>query len=355
MKALLYGYRFIAFKEFMHLRRDPATFVIAMLIPMIQLTIFGYVVDYDVRHIHTIVADFDKTTESRQFISQLHNTQYMDIVQYTNSTEEAVRQLRNGSVKIAVIIPPRFSQNGISNVKIMIDGSDSQVATRIRMALMNPGKLGSAGPRTEVLFNPQMRTQVFMIPGLIAVILQLVTVSLTAFSLVREREQGTLEQLMVTPVGRLGLMLGKLTPYAVIAFLEMVTVLIVGRFLFNVHINGSICLLLICSIPFIIAALSLGLLISTIAQNQGQALQFTMLITLPSILMSGFLFPRDTMPGFLYIISCAIPVTYYLDIIRGIVVRGAGFMDLYGSVLALLMLSIILLMISTSRFRKSSM
>jgi ABC-type multidrug transport system permease subunit len=188
---------------------------------------------------------------------------------------------------------------------------------------------------------------------LIGVILQLVTVALTSFSLVREREQGTLEQLMVSPVGRLGLMLGKLLPYACLAMVEVVFVLIMGRYVFDVRVLGSVWLLMLLSVPFMVATLSLGLLISTIAQNQAQALQLTLMITMPSILMSGFIFPRETMPGVLYLITFTIPVTYYMQILRGIVVRGAGFMDLWPNVAALLVLDVILIAISTARFRKT--
>lgn len=205
----------------------------------------------------------------------------------------------------------------------------------------------------DMVFNPDMKTSLFMIPGLIGVILQLVTVSLTSFSLVREREHGTLEQLMVSPVGRLGLMLGKLAPYAGLAMLEMATVLLVGWIIFDIRPVGSLALLVLLTLPFVVAALALGLLISTIAQNQAQALQFTLLITLPSILLSGFVFPRETMPGALYLLSMAIPVTWFMDILRGIIVRGAGFTDLWQNAMALLIITTALLAISTSRFQKS--
>jgi len=199
-----------------------------------------------------------------------------------------------------------------------------------------------------------MRTQIFMIPGLIGVILQIVTVALTGLTLVREREQGTLEQLMVTPVGRLGLMLGKLTPYAGLAMIEIVAVLFFGRVLFGVVVAGSVPLLMALSVPFVLAALSLGLLISTVAQTQGQALQMTLMVMLPSILLSGFVFPRETMPGPLYLISFIIPVTHFLEILRGIIVRGAELNDLWPSLLALLLTTSVLISVATMRFRKIS-
>lgn len=358
MNALLFGYWSVVRKEILHLLRDRTTFVIALMIPIVQLTIFGFAADFDVRHIPTVIVDYDHSPESRNYLQGLVNTQYIDIIGSVDTPADALSAIRRGSAKAAIIIPPDFSRHRRAgkpaDVQILLDGSDSQVALRARQAVAQPGISGPISPHVDTLFNPRMRTQVFMVPGLIAVILQLVTVSLTAFSLVREREQGTLEQMMVSPIGRLGLMLGKLTPYAVLALLETAAVLLVGWLIFDVQVVGSVALLMLLSVPFIVAALSLGLLISTISENQGQALQFTMLVTLPSILMSGFVFPRDTMPGVLYLVSNAIPVTYFLEIIRGVVVRGAGFGDLWPNVWPLLLISTLLLAISTSRFRKAA-
>jgi ABC-type multidrug transport system permease subunit len=359
MKALE-GFWSVAAKELLHLRRDPATLVIALLIPLIQITLFGFAIDFDVRYIDTVVVDLDRTRESRGYVDTLKNTHYIEVIGYQDTPEQAEAALRRCTARVAVIIPPDFARRSVPSdtpsVRVLIDGSDNQVATRARLAIMAPSSVaaGTVDARVNMLFNPDMRTETFMIPGLIGVILQLVTVSLTSFSLVREREQGTLEQLMVSPVGRLGLMLGKLAPYAALAMGEMVVVLLVGRIVFDVSVVGSPTLLLLLSLPFVAAALSQGLLISTIAQNQAQALQMTMLIMLPSILMSGFIFPRDTMPGPLFLLSHALPVTFFLEILRGVVVRGAGLADLWPSVLALLLLTTVLLTLATARFRKSA-
>lgn len=359
MRASLYGFRSVAAKELLHLIRDPATLVIALMIPVIQLTLFGYAIDFDIRHISTAVVDLDRSRESREYIASLHNTQYLDIKEMPTSPKEAEMALRAGRCRVALIIPPDFARkSGTSQpptVRALIDGSDVQVALRARMAFVRPGTGASTvEPRINMLYNPEMRSAVFMIPGLIGVILQLVTIALTSFSLVREREQGTLEQLMVSPVGRLGLMLGKLTPYAFLAMLEMCAVLVIGRLVFDVQVAGSITLLLALAIPFILATLALGLLISTIAQNQAQALQLTLLITLPSILMSGFVFPRETMPGPLYLMTFALPVTWFLEILRGIIVRGAGIRELWQSLAALVLITTILLSLATVRFHKSA-
>src|ERR1051325_2138091 len=348
------GFLQVAAKEILHLRRDPTTLVIALMIPAIQLTLFGYAIDFDIRHIPTAVVDMDRSRESREYLDMLRATQYIEITRYMNSPDEAKDALRRGWIRVAVIIPPDFSRRGASP-KVLIDGSDNQVATRARLAFLSTMARPQSGgnptsqspePRMDMVFNPDMKTSLFMIPGLIGVILQLVTVSLTSFSLVREREHGTLEQLMVSPVGRLGLMLGKLAPYSGLAMIEMATVLLVGWITFDIRPAGSLTLLVLLSVPFVVAALALGLLISTIAQNQAQALQFTLLITLPSILLSGFVFPRETMPGALYLLTFALPVTWFMDILRGIIVRGAGFADLWQNAMALLIITTALLAIA---------
>ena len=358
MSSPLYGYRSVALKETMHIRRDPATLFIALIIPVVQLLIYGYAIDFDVRHIPTAVVDFDRTRESREYIQTLHNTQYLDIVRNASSPDEAERAIRSGECHVAIVIPPDFARlkdtQTPPQVRIMVDGSDSQVSTRARLAFSSPPARPTVDARITVLYNPNSRTQIYMIPGLAAILLQLITVSLTSASLVREREQGTLEQLMVSPVGRLGLMLGKLTPYFVLAVIEMCAILLMGYLLFDVHIVGSVFLLILTSIPFILASLALGLLISTAAENQAQAMQLSMLTMLPTILLSGFVFPLQTMPGPLFLLAQAFPVTHFLQIIRGVVVRGAGLSDLWPSVFALLILMIVLIAAATARFQKSA-
>jgi ABC transporter DrrB family efflux protein len=203
-----------------------------------------------------------------------------------------------------------------------------------------------------MLFNPDSRSANFMVPGLIAIILQIITTLLTAFSIVREREQGTLEQLLVTPVRPFGLMLGKLVPYGLIGIVETFTVLTVMRLVFDVPIKGSVLLLLSLSILFLFTALAIGLLISTKAQNQMQALQLAWLIMLPSVLLSGFMFPRDSMPVIMRFIGYMVPATHFMEIIRGIVLRGATLVDLLPEVLTLMFMGLVLLVLSAFRFRK---
>lgn len=361
MNSAFNGLWHIIKKEIIHILRDPTTLVIALMIPTFQLIIFGFAIDFDIRHIKTVVVDMDNSRESRQFVSSLKNTQYLDISEYKKTPDEAIQSLKRNDTRVALIIPPDFARKSGTNnppsVKVLLDGSDSMVALPARNAFLNVSQksgIAAIESRLSVLFNPQMRTQIYMIPGLIAVILQIVTVALTSFSFVKEREQGTLEQLMVSPVGKLGLMVGKIVPYSILAMLEMGFVLIAGWLVFNVHIAGSLPLLLFMSIPFILAALSMGLLISVVAQNQAQALLMTIFTMLPAILLSGYIAPRDTMPGALYLLSNVLPATHFIKITRGIIVRGAGFMDLLPSVLALIVIATVLLTAATLSFRKSS-
>lgn len=354
------GFSSVVYKEFIHLQRDPTTLIVALIIPLIQLIIFGYAVNFDVRHIETVVVNYDNSRESREFLARLEASQYLDIVSYVRTPQEATERLREGSAKVAVIIPSGFarilSAGGNPNIGVLVDGSDAQVSIRARFAIVRPPSEpipGTPDARVNVLFNPTSRTAVFMVPGLIAVILQVVTVALTAFSIVREKEQGTLEQLMVTPVGRLALMLGKLIPYAALAMTELIVVLTISNVVFGVSIQGNVFWLLLMSMPFVVSTLAIGMLISTFANTQTQALQFSMLFTLPSVLLSGYISPRETMPGWLYILSLFLPATHYMQITRGIIVRGAGFFHLFPHMLILIAMALVLITISTKRFRKS--
>lgn len=350
----------VVYKEFIHLVRDRASLLIALVLPLIQITIFGYAINFDVRHIQSVAVDLDNSRESRDYLARLHATQYIDFVTRAAAPDQAASMLRDGSARVAVVIPSGFARKmeagGNPEVGVMVDGSDAQVSLRADLAFLASATRPSPGvaePRITVLFNPDSNTADYMIPGLIAVILSIVTTALTAFSVVREKEQGTLEQLMVTPVGRLALMIGKLVPYAVLAMVELAIVVFISNVVFGVVSAGSLVTLTLMSVPFVLASLGLGLLISTIAQTQGQALQFTLLILMPSILLSGYVSPRETMPGWLYLISSALPATHYIQITRGIIIRGAGFGDLTTPFYALCLIAAILISAATTRFRKS--
>jgi ABC transporter DrrB family efflux protein len=359
----------VARKEFIHVRRDPITVFIALMIPMVQLTIFGYALDTDIKHIRTAVLNLDNRAASRELIDKFAATQYYDIVEYVHSDEALRQAIVDGRVHVGVKIPPDYSErldrNEGARVLVLVDGSDSQMAFRaqstavslgLRLSIQQANRLAIANPpidvRPRTLFNPDMRSANFMVPGLLGVIMQLVTVMLTALSIVREKENGTLEQLLVTPVSRLGLMIGKLIPYAVLGVVETGLVLFVMWAVFAVPINGSL-LLLWALIPiFLFAGLGLGLLISTFAHNQAQAFQVSFLVILPSVLLSGFFFPRESMPRAIYPFTTLIPVTYFLEILRGIILRGAGWAELWRQALILLGMGVGILAVAAARFQK---
>ena len=353
------GFIAVARKEFTHLLRDRTTLFLALFLPVFQISMYGFAIDFDVRHIPTVVVDHDRSAASISYVQRLKATQYIDPDFATQSESEAASLMRQGRASVAVVIPPDFSRRMTSNdhpqVGVMVDGADSQVALRARSAFASkptptPGQVES---RITVLYNPNMRTATFMIPGLIGFILQFVLISLTSGSIVREREQGSLEQLIVSPVSKLGLMLGKLAPFMVLALFEMVGIVSFGWLMFDVRVVGSLLLLIFMSLPFVFAALALGLVISTVAQNQNQSQQLSFLIILPSILMSGFIFPRDTMPGFLYVVSNMLPLTHELMILRGIAVRGASFGELLPPFASLCLISAVLMLVATRKFQKS--
>lgn len=359
----------IARKEFIHVRRDPITIFIALMIPMVQLTILGYALDTDIKHIRTAVYDLDHRAAARDLIDRFEATQYYDVVEYVGSDDALRRAIVAGSAHVGIKIPPDYSERLArgedARVLVLVDGSDSQVAFRaqstavslgLQLSIRQVGKERAARPpidvRPRTLFNPDMRSANFMVPGLLGVIMQLVTVMLTALAIVREKENGTLEQLLVTPVSRLGLMIGKLIPYAVIGILETAMVLFVMWAVFAVPVNGSL-LLLWALIPiFLFAGLGLGLLISTFARNQPQAFQLSFLVILPSVLLSGFFFPRESMPRIIYPFTTIIPVTYFLEILRGIILRAAGWSELWRQSLILLGMGIAILGVAAARFQK---
>lgn len=366
------GLSAVIYKESRHILRDPRTLFLMLLVPAAQLTIFGYAINMDVKHIPTVVYNLDGREESYHFIESFRNTGYFDIVRFVSSDEAMMQEIVRGHAGVALKIPPDFSDKLISGqgtqVQVLIDGSNSSVAMQAlnvsnAIALRKSVQLvtQSVGlmerpmleARPRVLFNPDMRTANFMVPGLVGIILQLVTMLLTAFAIVREKENGTLEQLMVTPVSRLGLILGKLIPYGVVGVIETISVLLLMRFLFQVPVAGSLALLGAFTLIFLMTTLGLGLLISTIASNQMQALQVAFLVILPSILLSGFIFPQEAMPYPIYVFGQFVPVTYFIRILRGIILRDAGFVDLWPHAAVLLLMGVVVLGLATMRFRKT--
>ncbi|MDA2924208.1 ABC transporter permease [Acidobacteria bacterium AH-259-L09] len=370
--SIFRGFAAVLHKETIQIRRDTFALFLILVLPMFQLLMFGYAIDTNVRNIRTAVYNLDKSRASREILDAFTNTDYFEIVRFAESDRELNDLIISGRVKVGIKIPPDYSKHILNGrqatVLVLIDGSDSSIASRainastavgLRRSLQQlalnqfaQAKMLPIEVRPKMLFNPDMRSANFMVPGLIAIILQIITTFLTAFSVVRERERGTLEQLLVTPIKPLGLMLGKLTPYCVISFLEMCSVLVIMRIIFLVPISGNLLLLLLTTIPFLFTALGIGLLISTIAKNQVQAMQMAYFVILPSILLSGFMFPRGSMPVVMQWVAYFIPATYFIEIMRGIVLRGAGFLQLWPNVLALVIMGGFILGVSTFRFQR---
>jgi ABC-type multidrug transport system permease subunit len=363
------GFSAVLYKEFIHVRHDPATLILALLLPVVQLIIFGYAVNMRVEHIGTAYFDEDRGPIAVRALDAMRGSNEFDLVYRARSRAELERLIVGNKVRVALDIPPNFSadvQAGrTAQIQVLIDGSDSNIAQQAFGAAAAIGQALSAqlSSRTTVtpmlveirprmLFNPSLRSANFLVPGLIGIIMQLITVFLMALSITGERERGTLDQLLVTPIGSTGLMLGKIAPYAVIGFVDFLGALLAMRYIFDVPIAGSLTLLLLLGVGFLIAALGLGLLISSIAQNQMQAILFTFASTLPSVLLSGFFFERDLMPPIMQWLGYAIPLTYFLEILRGIVLRGAGIDTLWPAVTAMLALGAVLIVAASVRFSR---
>ena len=366
------GFSSIIYKESIHVIRDPITLGLMLLIPGIQLLIFGYAANMDVKHIATVVYNLDGREKSRDLIHAFENSGYFDITENAFSDRQLQTSVIAGHTQVAIKIPPDYTDNVLmgqpATIQVLIDGSNSMVALQAlnvsnAIALRESLKIvsnimGVATPpidsRTRVLFNPDMKTANFMVPALVGLVMQIVTMILTAFAVVREKESGTLEQLMVTPVSKFGLMMGKLVPFFAIGAIETCLVLTMMRLVFQVPIQGSLLLLAMFTVPFLFTSLGLGLFISTVASSQVQAIQIAFLIILPSVLLSGFIFPQETMPLPIYLIGQVIPLTFFMRILRGIIIRGAGFWDLWDQAAILSGMGILLLTTSALRFRKTA-
>jgi ABC-2 type transport system permease protein len=343
----------------------------------LQLLLFGYAINTDVRHIPTIVYDQDQSAASRDLVQSLRVTGFYDILGAASGYEEIERALRSGKARAALVVPPRFGSKlragRAAAVQLVVDGSDPQtvgsaintasglVAQRSSELLVGRlSRQGTGGAQAfqpmslepNVWYNPELRTAIFVVPGLIGVILTMTMVMLTAMAIARERERGTLEQLIVSPVGRVELVLGKILPYTLIGYVQMSLVLIAGRPVFGVPLVGSLWLLYLLAFVFIVANLALGLFFSTLAKTQQQAMQMSFFFMLPNILLSGFMFPFESMPKPAQVIAQLLPLTHFLRIVRGITLKGATFGDVYQEFSWLTVLFAGLVVLSSLRFSK---
>jgi ABC-2 type transport system permease protein len=367
VRDMFRGFSAVFYKEALHVRRDFATLFFSLIIPLLQMFLLGFGIDTNIRQINTVVYNADGRRESRELLDRLRNSDTYHIVRYVDNDRDLNDAIISGKCRVGIKIPVDYSDKLMhsmsAQVLVLIDGSDSSVAGQainvstaigldesLRRVLVSTDAAFAVDMRPKVLFNPDSRSPNFFLPGLTAVLLLNVTTFLTSFSIVREKERGTLEQLFVTPVRPMGLLLGKLMPYLVIGFFELCMILTFMRFVFQVPIHGSVFLLAFLSLPYIFVSLSLGILISSKANSQSEAMQLAFLTILPSIFFSGYIFPRETMPKFFFAISYFIPATYFINITRGIILRGAGWVHLWADALALFLMGTILLIIAARRF-----
>jgi len=363
----LQRYGIIVWKEFIHIFRDPISLRIAILMPLLFTLVFGYAVTTDVEHIKLAVFDGDKTYESRELIRKFVASNYFDLAVMVNNATELEHLLDGGEVKAALTIPSGYGRQlkrgEMPESLLTLDGTDPTIArtalqsgnlvsNMYNMETLTGGTFRVAEMKTRVWYNPNMKSAMFIIPGLIGLIMQNITIMLTAFALVREREKGTIEQLMVSPLRPAELILGKMVPYIIIGSVDFLIALFFGTWYFRVPINGSLPLLLALGFIFVITALAIGMLISTVAQNQLQAMQFSFVTILPAVLLSGFMFPREGMPLPIYLFGNLIPLTYFLEILRGIILKGVGMEYLWREVLGVTGIGVLLLGLAIKRFHK---
>lgn len=367
MRDLFRGFGAVFFKEVLHVRRDPATLFFSLFIPLLQMVVLGFGIDTNIRQVNTVVYNADGRQESRELLDRLRNSDTFHVIRYVENDRDLNDEIISGRARVGVKIPVDYSDRllyGMSaQVLVLIDGSDSSVAGQainvttaigldesLRRALPNGGNF-AVDMRPKLLFNPDSRSPNFFLPGLMSILLLNVTTFLTAFAIVREKEQGTLEQLFVTPVKPYGLLLGKLLPYFFIGFFELCAIVFFMRFIFLVPIHGNLLLLAFLSLPYLFVSLSLGILISSKATTQAQAVQLAFLPFLPNVFFSGYIFPRETMPWIFHALSYLVPASYFVNITRGIILRGAGLRHLWTDALVLFAMGAFLLVIAARRFQ----
>jgi len=357
-------------KELVQLRRDRMTLGLMLGIPAIQLALFGYAIQTEVRHLPTVVLDESRTSESRRLVEVFRNSGNFDIVAGVGDRTALARAIETGRASAALVIPPDYMRNlkrgRLAEAQVIVDAADPLASSAALSGATLAGsaraselarEAGGRPPALEVRvrpwYNPGLRSAVYIVPGIVGVLLSLTLVLITSMAIVRERERGTLEQLIVTPIDKTSLMLGKILPFLLIAYIQITVILVLGRLLFRVPILGSLPLLYLLSLAFIVASLALGLLMSTMVRSQVQAMQLSFLFLLPNILLSGFMFPRQAMPPLAQWVGAALPLTYFLTILRGVLLKGIGFSELWPEALALVGFAVGLVALSVARFHKT--
>ena len=358
-------------KEFIQMRRDRLTLGIMTGIPVIQLLLFGFAIQTDVRHIPTIVFDESRTPTSRDVIAAFENTGNFHIVAHVDGRDALDDWIARGDAQAGIAIPHDFprdlARGTTATIQVIVDASDplsSQAALAAAAGIAqtrNLAILSAAAHRTELpletrvrpRYNPGLRSPNYIVPGLVGVILTITMVLVTAMAIVRERERGTLEQLIVTPITKTELMLGKIAPYVGVGLVQMTTVLLLGRFVFDVPLTGNVLLLYAIALVFVVASLGLGLFVSTLVKTQQQAMQAAFFFVLPNILLSGFMFPRQAMPALFQWIGALLPLTHFLKVLRGILLKGVGVPELWREMVILLVFAAALIALAVRRFQKT--
>ena len=350
-------------KEVRQLRRDRLTFGMIIGIPVIQLLMFGYAINMDVRNLDAAVADMSGTSASRQMVMDMQQTQIIRIIAQVSDADELEHLLRQGKISVGIFIPPdfdrRMQQADRSAMQLLVDGSDTvvqsaaaQLAQISQQSRASPYNDQPPAMELRTFYNPERRSPVNTVPGLIGVILTMTMILFTAVAIVRERERGNLEMLITTPMKTWELMLAKITPYVMIGLVQASLVLLLGHFLFEVPMRGTLLDTYIVTLVFIITNLALGLVISTLVSTQFQAMQLAFFVLLPSILLSGFMFPFAGMPRPAQIIAEALPLTHFIRLIRGVILRGASLQELVGELVILGGFIIVLMSLAVMRFSK---
>ncbi|MCX7798117.1 MAG: ABC transporter permease [Melioribacter sp.] len=372
MRLLIYFIR----KELQQLKRDPKMFLIVLLAPVLQTILLGYAATFDVNNIDIVIFDQDKSIESRKYIEKLIQSGYFTLKKFTNNYKDIEYFLLSGNATAGIVIPQNFSKDLFSGnstkVQVIIDGSDGtkgsiaigyiQAATSEFTQSVIKNLVSKKGiaiitrniqPAVRIWYNPELKTRVFMVPAITALLLMIMTMLLTSLAIVKEKEMGTLEQLIVTPIKPWQLVLGKILPFIILSFVIIILVNSVMVFWFDIPIKGNLFLFFLASFIFTLSTLGLGLFVSTISKTQQQAMMVTVFaVMMPMIYFSGFVFPIENMPRIIQYITYFVPLKYFLIIIRGVILKGNGFYELWQNLLIMLFMGIIILILSANRFQK---
>ncbi len=363
-------------KEFIQVLRDKMTLAMMLMLPLVQLTVFGYAINTDVKHLPMAVCDFSRTEESRRLIQYFTNSQYFFVKEYTDKYSDIAYLIDKGTVKVGLVIDVDYQKNlksgKTANVQVLVDASDPMIASstlsnasgignlkniEILARNLRPGTTFTpenlpVDVRVRGWYNPDLVSANYIVPGLVGVILTMTMMMITSMAIVRERERGTLEQLITTPIRSSELMIGKIVPYIVIGYMQVTIALLVGAFIFKVPVKGNLFLLYGLAFIHIVCYLGMGLLISTVTKTQQQAMQMSFFIFLPAMLLSGFMFPREGMPLPAQYFGLAMPLTFFLIILRDIILKGIGIKYMWNSIWPMLLLMIVIMGISISKFEK---